>query len=81
MSADKLDNKRLAREIVKQRLGDKMRADASDEYVNAALDMLDIQPATARNTPSQIAQAVASTREDADYDPRAAFGAKLKRST
>ena len=79
--ADKLDNKRLAREIVKQRLGDKMRADASDEYVNAALDMLDIQPATARNTPSQIAQAVASTREDADYDPRAAFGARLKRST
>ena len=78
--ADKLDNKRLAREIVKQRLGDKMRTDASDEYVNAALDMLDIQPATARNTPSQIAQAVASTREDADYDPRAAFGAKLKRS-
>ena len=79
--ADKLDNKTLAREIVKQRLGDKMRADASDEYVNAALDMLDIQPATARNTPSQIAQAVASTREDADYDPRAAFGARLKRST
>jgi uncharacterized protein len=79
--ADTLDNKRLAREIVKQRLGDKMRADASDEYVNAALDMLDIQPATARNTPSQIAQAVASTREDADYDPRAAFGARLKRST
>lgn len=79
--ADKLDNKRLAREIVKHRLGDKMRTDASDEYVNAALDMLDIQPATARNTPSQIAQAVASTREDADIDPRAAFGAKLKRST
>ena len=79
--ADTLDNKTLAREIVKQRLGDKMRADASDEYVNAALDMLDIQPATARNTPSQIAQAVASTREDADYDPRAAFGARLKRST
>lgn len=79
--ADTLDNKRLAREIVKQRLGDKMRADASDEYVNAALDMLDIQPATARNTPSQIAQAVASTREDADHDPRAAFGARLKRST
>ena len=79
--ADTLDNKTLAREIVKQRLGDKMRADASDEYVNAALDMLDIQPATARNTPSQIAQAVASTREDSDIDPRAAFGAKLKRST
>ena len=79
--ADKLDNKRLAREIVKQRLGDKMRTDASDEYDNAALDMLDIQPATARNTPSQIAQAVASTREDADHDPRAAFGARLKRST
>jgi hypothetical protein len=78
--ADTLDNKTLAREIVKQRLGDKMRADASDEYVNAALDMLDIQPATARNTPTQIAQATAASREDSDIDPRAAFGAKLKRS-
>lgn len=79
--ADKLDNKRLAREIVKQRLGDKMRADASDEYVSAALDMLDGQMlATPRNTPSQIAQAAAASREDSDVDPRAAFGAKLKRS-
>ena len=79
--ADKLDNKRLAREIVKARLGDKMRADASDEYVNAALDMLDGQLIAApRNTPTQIAQATAASREDSDIDPRAAFGAKLKRS-
>lgn len=79
--ADKLDNKKLAREIVKQRLGDKMRADASDEYVSAALDMLDGQLlAIPRNTPSQIAQAAAASREDSDTDPRATFGAKLKRS-
>jgi len=79
--ADKLDNKKLAREIVKARLGDKMRADASDEYVKAALDMLDGQVlVTPRNTPSQIAQAAAASREDSDVDPRAAFGAKLKRS-
>ena len=80
--ADTLDNTTLAREIVKQRLGDKMRADASDEYVNAALDMLDGQLIAApRNTPTQIAQATAASREDSDIDPRAAFGAKLKRST
>ena len=79
--ADGMTNGVLARAILKARLGDKMRADASDDYVNAAIDMLDGQLLTPKNTPSQIAQATAASREDAaDTDPRAAFAAKLKRS-